>query len=95
MGEPAASRAWRSEASLTERDRAVLEFERVPWQHAGSKEQAIRDQFGLSATRYYQLLGTLIDTAAALSYDPLLVARLRRMREARVSARAARTFSRP
>lgn len=35
--------------------------------------QAIRDRFGVSATLYYQRLGQLIDTAAALRADPVTV----------------------
>jgi hypothetical protein len=77
---------------LSERDRAILEFERQWWRHAGAKDQAIRDEFGLSSARYYQLLGALIDTPAALVHDPMLVKRLQRGRDARVAARAARTL---
>lgn len=80
------------DAALCERDVAILAFERRWWRHAGAKEQAIRDQFGLSAARYYQLLGALIDAPAALVYDPMLVKRLQRMRDARLAARAARTL---
>lgn len=72
---------------LTERDRAVLEFERRWWKHAGAKEQAIRDQFGLSAARYYQVLGRVIESPAALVHDPMLVRRLQRVRAARLKAR--------
>jgi hypothetical protein len=71
------------EFSLGERDRAILEFERQWWKHAGAKEQAIRDRFGLSATRYYQLLNGLLDQPAALAHDPVLVQRLRRLRSSR------------
>ena len=51
------------------------------WKFAGAKEQAV-DKFGMSATRYYQTLNALIDDPAALAQDPLLVKRLRRLREA-------------
>lgn len=68
---------------LSERDERVLEFERTAPRHRGSKERAIRSQFQLSAARYYQILNAAIDSPAALAYDPLLVARLRRMRELR------------
>lgn len=78
-------------AALPERDQRVLDFERQWWRHAGAKEQAIREEFGLSAARYYQVLGTVIDSPAALVYDPMLVKRLQRMRDARVAARASRT----
>ena len=40
---------------LTARERAVLAFERQWWRYAGAKEAAIREEFGLSPTRYYQL----------------------------------------
>jgi hypothetical protein len=76
--------------ALSERDRAILEFERQWWKYAGAKEQAIRDLFDMSATRYYQVLNALIDSPAALEADPMLVKRLRRMRSARQRARSAR-----
>ena len=84
QGQPA------SPASLSERDAAILDFERTWWQYAGAKEQAIRDKFDLSATRYYQVLNALIDREDALAHDPLLVKRLRRMRQSRQRARSAR-----
>jgi len=77
-------------ASLSSRDRDVLAFERQWWKYAGAKEQAIRDRFDMSATRYYQVLNTLIDRPEALGHDPLLVKRLRRLRSTRQRARAAR-----
>jgi hypothetical protein len=75
---------------LSERDRAVLDFERQWWKYAGAKEQAIRDQFAMSSTRYYQVLNAIIDRPEALVHDPLLVRRLRRLRAARQRARSAR-----
>jgi hypothetical protein len=77
-------------AQLSERDRSILEFERQWWKYAGAKEQAIRELFDMSATRYYQILNGLIDTPYALAFDPMLVKRLRRMRAARQRARSAR-----
>jgi hypothetical protein len=76
--------------ALSDRDRAILEFERQWWKYAGAKEQAIRDLFEMSATRYYQVLNALLDNPAALEADPMLVKRLRRMRAARQRARSAR-----
>jgi hypothetical protein len=63
-----------SERQLTERERAILDFEGTWWSEPGSKERAIRDRFELSATRYYQLLNEVIDLSGALAYDPLGVA---------------------
>lgn len=81
-------------AGLSERDLAILMFERTWWRHAGVKEEAIREEFGVSSARYYQLLGALIDTPAALVEDPMLVKRLLRVREARTAKRAARLQTR-
>jgi len=75
---------------LTRREHAILAFERQWWKYAGAKEQAIRELFDMSATRYYQVLNALIDTPAALAADPLLVKRLRRLRATRQRQRSAR-----
>ena len=86
----AATATAASGASLSERDQRILEFERQWWRYAGAKEQAIRELFECSTTRYYQMLNTLIDDPAALKADPMLVKRLRRMRSTRQRARSAR-----
>lgn len=75
---------------LSDRDAEILAFERQWWKFAGAKEQAIRDKFEMSATRYYQLLNALIDRPEALAHDPLLVKRLRRLRATRQRNRSAR-----
>ena len=72
--------------ALTERDREILEFERQWWKYAGAKEQAVREKFDMSSTRYYQVLNALIDRPEALEADPLLVRRLRRLRAAAPAA---------
>ncbi|WP_251150166.1 DUF3263 domain-containing protein [Cellulosimicrobium sp. Marseille-Q4280] len=77
-------------SGLSARDREILDFERQWWKYAGAKEQAVRELFDLSATRYYQVLNALIDSPAALAHDPMLVKRLRRMRSTRQRARTAR-----
>src|SRR5438045_9232621 len=46
-------------SGLDDRSKEILAFERRWWRQAGSKEQAIRDTFGLSATRYYQMLNAM------------------------------------
>lgn len=81
-------------AELSDRDREILAFERHWWKYAGAKEQAIRDLFDMSATRYYQVLNALIDRPAALVADPMLVKRLRRLRASRQRARSARRLGR-
>jgi hypothetical protein len=80
----------RAADALSERDQEILAFERLWWKYAGAKEQAVREQFGMSATRYYQVLNALIDRPEAIAFDPLLVKRLRRLRAARHRQRSAR-----
>jgi hypothetical protein len=77
-------------AELSLRDAEILTFERQWWKFAGAKEQAIRDKFQMSATRYYQVLNALIDKPEALAQDPLLVKRLRRLRATRQRNRSAK-----
>jgi hypothetical protein len=84
----------RGAEALDDRERAILDFERQWWKHAGAKEDAIRSEFALSSARYYQVLGALIDRREALVYDPMLVKRLQRLRDARSAARAARSTPR-
>ncbi len=77
-------------ATLSDRDRDILGFERQWWKYAGAKEQAVREKFDMSSTRYYQVLNALIDKPEALRADPLLVRRLRRLRSQRQRQRSAR-----
>ena len=65
----------------------MLDFERSWWLTAGTKETFIRENLGLSTTRYYRLLATLVDSSEAFEYDPLVVMRLRRERDRRRRAR--------
>ena len=87
---PAPGATAAATGTLSEREREILAFERQWWKYAGAKEQAIRDLFDMSATRYYQVLNSLIDSPAALEADPMLIKRLRRLRASRQRARSAR-----
>jgi hypothetical protein len=73
--------------ALSDRDRAILDFERGWWQLPSTKGDAIRDQLHLSPTRYYQLLNQILDDPEAGDHDPLVVHRLRRARQERRRAR--------
>ncbi|WP_024801828.1 DUF3263 domain-containing protein [Nocardia sp. BMG51109] len=75
---------------LTRRELDILDFERKWWKYAGAKEEAIRELFSMSPTRYYQVLNAVVDKPEALAADPMLVKRLRRLRASRQKARAAR-----
>lgn len=79
-----------ADSGLSDRDREILAFERQWWKYAGSKEQAIKELFDMSSTRYYQVLNALLDSPAALEADPMLIKRLRRMRASRQRARTSR-----
>jgi hypothetical protein len=74
---------------LSRRDHEMLTFERQWWRRPGAKETAIRDQFGVTPTRYYQVLNALVDRSDALAADPLLIRRLRRLRSSRQRQRSA------
>src|SRR5437588_12501285 len=78
--------------ALSDRERAILDFERSWWLEPGPKEAAIQQRLQLSSTSYYRALGDLMDSDDALAYDPLVVRRLRRLR-ARRRARDERRSS--
>ena len=80
---------------LLPRDRDILDFERGWWQEQGPKDRAVRQRFGFSAARYQQLLNRAIDRPEALEYDPMLVRRLRRLREQRRRRRVATRLGLP
>jgi hypothetical protein len=80
---------------LSELAQRVLTFEQDRARHDRTKEAEIRVEFEMSAARYYQVLNRVIDSPAALAYDPQLVSRLQRLRHARTSARATRSFVAP
>lgn len=74
-------------AALSDLEVRILDFERQWWRYAGAKETGIKEQFKLSAREYYELLNNLIDREDALAASPLLIKRLRRLREARLQKR--------
>ena len=74
---------------LSAEQQQMLAFERQWWKYSGAKETAVRDRFDMSLTRYYQVLNALIDEPCALAQDPMLVRRLRRLRDARAQRRSA------
>ncbi|MCJ7832247.1 MAG: DUF3263 domain-containing protein [Actinobacteria bacterium] len=61
----------------------------------GTKDRAIRQGLGMSSARYHQALNRLIERPEALRYDPMVVRRLRRLREARRRKRAAPRLGAP
>ncbi|HEY3292645.1 MAG TPA: DUF3263 domain-containing protein [Candidatus Nanopelagicaceae bacterium] len=90
MDESAMTTSPDQASGLSDLEVRILEFERSWWRYAGAKESAIKELFDMSAPRYYQLLNDLIDREDALLASPMLVKRLRRLRQARMSARSSR-----
>jgi hypothetical protein len=80
---------------LSEHEQAVLTFEKQHWKYSGLKEQAIRDRFEWSPTRYYQVLNELLDRPEAQEFEPALVKRLRRLRDTRQRTRSGRVRPNP
>lgn len=72
---------------LTDRQRAMLDFERQWWRQPGAKEQAIRETFEMSPTRYYHALNAVLELPQALRYDAALVNRLLRLRASALRGR--------
>jgi hypothetical protein len=69
----------------------MLAFEAQWGKHTSWKEEAIRARFQIPPARFYQLLGRAIETQEALELDPMLVHRLRRIRDEKRATRARRT----
>ncbi|OZC62102.1 hypothetical protein CH267_00740 [Rhodococcus sp. 06-621-2] len=72
---------------MTPLDRMILDFEKRWYRAQGNKEADIEEVFSLSPIRYYQLLAALLDEPTALEAEPVLVNRLRRIRDSRKIAR--------
>lgn len=68
---------------LTDLDIRILEFERQWFRYTGARENAIVEAFDMSPTRYHQRLVALLDDAAAFEANPVLINRLRRVRDER------------
>lgn len=79
---------------LNDHDKAIIDFAARWWKYAGAQEQAIRDDFEISGTRFWQLLNGLLDDPIALQYDPVTINRYRRLRDQRARARSARNLHR-
>ncbi|QGJ87286.1 helix-turn-helix DNA binding protein [Gordonia phage Wocket] len=68
---------------MTDDDRALLDFAAHRWNYAGNQAEAVRTEFGISVTRFWQRVNNLLDDPAAIEHAPALVNRLRRIRSRR------------
>lgn len=72
---------------LTDKDKSILEFEKRHYQYAGQKEVAAKEEFGMTPPQYYQHLNNLIDHPEAEEHSPMVVQRLRRIRDKGIKER--------
>jgi len=79
-----------STPEFTDEHRSVLDFEKHWWKHQGNKAAQIQARLGISSTRYYRVLNAAISHPDALEHDPMLVKRLRRLRDVRKAHRRSR-----
>lgn len=78
---------------LTDLERRLLDFAGRWYRYTGAQEQAMLDEFGMSATTYWRTVNGLLDRPEALAYAPTTVNRLRRLRASRQAARSARRLT--
>ena len=67
--------------------RRLLDFAGLRCNRSGNQADAIRAEFDMSVTRFWQRVNTLLDDPDALAYAPQLVNRLRRSRSTRAQRR--------
>lgn len=75
---------------LTDQERKILDFEGLTWKLRGSKENAIRSDMGMGSVAYYLALARLLDRVEAEEYAPVLVHRLRRLRDQAIERKRVR-----
>lgn len=81
-----------TDLTLTDTEQKLMRIWSKSWTYLGAMETEIREQTGLSKTQATQIINRLIDTEAALAFDPLTTKRLQRLRSQRqLSRSAART----
>lgn len=66
---------------LSDLDLAILQMEQRYYRRIGAKHAAIRDELGITPTRYFQRLNGLIDSPEAVAVAPMVVRRLQRVRD--------------
>lgn len=70
------------ETALSPLQLCVLELEGRTWSQPGAKHSAFRDRYPhVTETGYYRCLHLLLDNPAAERHDPVLIHRLRRLRD--------------
>jgi hypothetical protein len=70
-------------------DLDVLDFAALVFRRPGARDEQIRLRFDCSPVRFEQRLGVLLDDPKAYAARPMLVKRLRRLRDLRREQRAS------
>ncbi len=78
---------------MTELEHRLLAFEQRWQDRKDDKVAAIRVEFGWRPAAYYARLFRLIDDPRAEKVEPMLVHRLRRIRDERTSRRTSRVIA--
>ena len=68
---------------ISDRQRAILDFERSWWTLDEPRDRAIRARFQCSVDEYHSELNELLEQPEAAEHDALLVRRLQRQRTRR------------
>lgn len=83
-----------AEGGLGPREIQTLRLESIPFKYAGEKENAIREHFDESATRYYQRVNLLVDNPVAWEHNNgefgQTLSQLQRLRTSRQERRRVR-----
>lgn len=74
---------------LSDRDRQILALAAAHYRHPAKREADARDQLGLSPVAFWVAVDRILDDPAAMAAEPMIVKRLRRLREARRRLRSA------
>lgn len=74
---------------MTDHDRLALMLAARPYRHPARREADALDRLSLTPTRFWALVGRLLDDPDAEREMPAEVRRLRRLRDARRMARSA------
>lgn len=78
MSDPAFSFGWipKEDQLLSDTEKAMIDLAAGNYKYAGSLEALAKEQFGLTATTYWQTLNRILETPAAAAYRPEVVRRL-------------------
>jgi hypothetical protein len=72
-----------ADPTLSERHRAMIDFERTWWRLETPRDDVIRARFRCTADEYYAELHRVLELPEAMAHDPVVVRRFHRRRQRR------------